>query len=80
MQSERIDSEGGSEAKGRNGYFKVDHFRVAQGHSDGRVWVHFFSKKSNYPGPCYMMLTPEDAEALATSIKEMAVLVRGSFV
>ncbi len=80
MESKRIESKGGSGAKGRNGYFNVDHFQVDTAHSDGRVWVHAFSKRPVYPGPAILLLTPEDAEALAAAIKEMAVLVRGSFV
>jgi len=58
-----------SYAKGRNGYFDVkkifaDTFQRNSGNLEHTVWVHFMSRRSVWPGPCYAVLNVEDARVL----------------
>lgn len=80
MEATVIPSNGGSYAKGRNGYFKVAQYQVEQGGVGsyaGKVLVSIESKRASWPGAAFLDLSPEDAETLADALKETAVLARG---
>ncbi|MHB8509721.1 MAG: hypothetical protein ACYDGR_13910 [Candidatus Dormibacteria bacterium] len=70
----------GSEAKGRNGYFRVDHADVDTDRFSGelgQVRVDVFSKRvPANAAPCRLFIAPSEAEALARAILEVARLVR----
>ena len=64
-----------TQAKGRSGYFGV-HFILTAPHDATRVGLHFFSNKSDYPGPAWVSLDPGDAMKLAAALYRQAADVR----
>ena len=69
----RIDFQG-SEAKGRNGYFRAHHATVEpapRSGSAGEVWVDVFSRREpSNAAPCRLMLSPEETTMLAHAMLE----------
>jgi hypothetical protein len=59
-----------SEARGRNGWFRVASASLYT--ASGRVNVDVVSKRAVCPGPVFLELSPEDATALAHAILSQA--------
>lgn len=58
----------GHDARGRNGWFKAREASVGFMQTDGTVILSVVSHVPTYPGPIYMVLSREDAQALGAAL------------
>lgn len=64
----------GNEAKGRNGYFKVEsvHTTILTGHPDGTPYhIEMFSKRVGDSAPVYLQFNRQGIECLWRALDDM---------
>lgn len=60
-----------TEARGRNGWFRADHFTVEVVDDEiYPVWLDVFSKRPTYPGPIHLEMSLEDVQALVVELRK----------